>query len=56
MSLDRLVRLTIRHPLAAGILAVLSLAWLNAGWLGLVLLAAWVLTVLGTWRFFWPGS
>jgi DNA segregation ATPase FtsK/SpoIIIE, S-DNA-T family len=51
-----LVRLIIRHPLAAAVAAVLFLAWLNAGWLGLVFLAAWVLTVLATWRWFWPGS
>jgi hypothetical protein len=51
-----LVRLIIRHPMAATAVAVLALAWLNAGWPGLVLLAAWVLTVLSTWRFFWPGS
>ena len=36
-----LARLIARHPLAATILAVLVLAWLNTGWLGLVLLAAW---------------
>ena len=29
-----LVRLIARHPLAAAILAVLVLAWLNTGWLG----------------------
>ena len=31
-----LARLIARHPLAAAILAVLVLAWLNTGWLGLV--------------------
>ena len=34
-----LVRLIARHPLAAAVAAVLALAWLNVGWLGLVLLA-----------------
>ena len=51
-----LVRLIARHPVAATVLAVLILAWLNVGWLGLVLLAAWVVVVLAAWRFFWPSS
>ena len=51
-----LVRLIARHPLAAAILAVLVLAWLNTGWPGLVFLAAWAVVVLAAWRFFWPGS
>ncbi len=51
-----LVRLIARHPLTAAILAVLVLAWLNTGWLGLVFLAAWAVVVLAAWRFFWPGS
>ena len=51
-----LVRLVIRHPLAATVVAVLVLAWLNVGWLGLVLLAAWAGVVLAARRFFWPSS
>src|SRR5512135_585543 len=51
-----LVRLIARHPLAATVMAVLVLAWLTIGWLGLVLLVAWTLLVLATWRYFWPGS
>ena len=51
-----LARLTARHPLAAAIVAVLVLAWLNTGWLGLVFLAAWAVVVLAAWRWFWPGS
>ena len=51
-----LVRLIARHPLAATVVAVLVLAWLNVGWLGLVLLAAWAVVVLAAWRFFWPSS
>jgi S-DNA-T family DNA segregation ATPase FtsK/SpoIIIE len=51
-----LVRLIARHPLAAAIVAVLVLGWLNIGWLGLVFLAAWAVVVLAAWRFFWPGS
>jgi DNA segregation ATPase FtsK/SpoIIIE, S-DNA-T family len=51
-----LVRLVMRHPVAAAMVAVLVLAWLNVGWLGLVFLLAWMLVVLPTWRYFWPGS
>ncbi len=51
-----LVRLIARHPIAATVVAVLVLAWLNLGWLSPVLLAAWTLLVLATWWWFWPGS
>jgi DNA segregation ATPase FtsK/SpoIIIE, S-DNA-T family len=51
-----LARLIARHPLAAAILALLAFMWVNVGWLGLVVLAAWVVLVLAAWRFFWPGS
>ena len=51
-----LVRLIARHPVAATVLAVLILAWLNVGWIGLVLLFAWVVVVLAAWRYFWPSS
>jgi DNA segregation ATPase FtsK/SpoIIIE, S-DNA-T family len=51
-----LVRLIARHPVAATVAAVLILAWLNIGWLGLVLLFAWAVVVLTTWRYFWPSS
>ena len=54
--LSWLIRLIVRHPVAATVVAVLVLTWLNVGWLGLVLLVAWVVVVLVTWRFFWPGS
>jgi S-DNA-T family DNA segregation ATPase FtsK/SpoIIIE len=54
--LSWLVRLLARHPVAAAALAVLVLAWVNVGWLGLVLLLAWALVVLMTWWFFWPSS
>ena len=51
-----LVRLIARHPLAAGILAVLALTWVNLRWVGLIALVAWVVVVLAAWRFFWPVS
>jgi S-DNA-T family DNA segregation ATPase FtsK/SpoIIIE len=51
-----LVRMVARHPVAATVVAVMVLAWLNVGWLGLVLLVAWTIVVLATWRYFWPSS
>ena len=51
-----LVRLVARHPLAAAVLALLVLTWLNLGWVGVAGLAAWVVVVLATWRWFWPSS
>ena len=51
-----LVRLIARHPLAASILALLALTWLDLGWVGITGLAAWVVVVLAAWRWFWPSS
>jgi hypothetical protein len=48
--LSWLVRLVALHPVAAAAVAVLVLAWVNSGWLGRVLLAAWALVVLAAWR------
>ncbi len=51
-----LVRLVARHPLAASVLALLVLTWLNLGWVGVAGLAAWVVVVLAAWWWFWPSS
>ena len=51
-----LARLIIRHPVTAAILAVLVLLWLDAGWPGLVVLAAAVTMILGVWRWARPVS
>jgi S-DNA-T family DNA segregation ATPase FtsK/SpoIIIE len=51
-----LVRLIARHPLAAGIVAVVAVIWLDLGWVVLVALAAAVLAMLAAWRWFWPVS
>ena len=50
-----LVRLAARHPAATTVLAVLVLTWLDLGWIGLVVLAAWAAVVLALWRSFWPS-
>src|SRR5215472_16052205 len=54
--LGRLIRLVFRHPLAAGVLALLVYMWLSIGWIGIVALVAWAVLVVATWRHFWPGS
>jgi len=51
-----LARLIVRHPLAAGILALSTLTWVDLGWVVLVALAAAVITMLVAWRWFWPVS
>ena len=51
-----LARLIVRHPVADAVLAVLVLAWLNAGWPGLVALVLIVAVVLAGWRWRWPVS
>ena len=51
-----LVRMIARHPLAASVLALLALTWLNLGWVGITGLATWVVVVLAAWRWFWPSS
>jgi DNA segregation ATPase FtsK/SpoIIIE, S-DNA-T family len=53
---SRLVRLIARHPLAASILTVVAVIWLNLGWVVLIALAAAVLAILVLWRWFWPVS
>jgi S-DNA-T family DNA segregation ATPase FtsK/SpoIIIE len=54
--LARLVRLAWRHPLAASILALTAVIWLDLGWVVLVALAAAVIAMLVAWRWFWPVS
>ena len=52
--LGRLVRLAWRHPVAAGILTLAALIWLDLGWVTLVALALAVIAMLVIWRWFWP--
>ena len=54
--LGRLVRLVWRHPLAAGIVTLVAVIWLDLGWVTLVALVVAVLVVLAAWRWFWPVS
>ena len=54
--LGRLVRLAWRHPLAAGILTLVAVIWLDLGWVTLVALALAVIAILVIWWWFWPVS
>jgi S-DNA-T family DNA segregation ATPase FtsK/SpoIIIE len=51
-----LVRQIARHPLAASIVALLALIWVNLGWPRVLALAACAVVILATWWHFWPGS
>ena len=51
-----LVRMIARHPLAAAVLALLAVTWVDLGWVGITGMAAWVVVVLAAWRWFWPSS
>jgi DNA segregation ATPase FtsK/SpoIIIE, S-DNA-T family len=52
----RLARLAFRHPVAASILTLLALMWVNTGWPGLAALAVCAVLILAAWRVFWPSS
>ena len=54
--LGRLIRLAARHPLAASILALAAVIWLDLGWVTLAAMAAAVIIMLVTWRCFWAAS
>jgi S-DNA-T family DNA segregation ATPase FtsK/SpoIIIE len=54
--LSWLVRLIVRHPLAASILALAAVTWADLGWVTLAALVAAALVVLASWRWFWPSS
>ncbi len=55
-SVAWLVRLIARHPVIAAVLAVLLYLRLETGWLGVIAVAACLLTILATWRVFWPAG
>jgi S-DNA-T family DNA segregation ATPase FtsK/SpoIIIE len=54
--LGRLVRLAARHPLAAGIMTLAAVIWLDLGWVTLVALVLAVIAMLVIWRWSWPSS
>jgi S-DNA-T family DNA segregation ATPase FtsK/SpoIIIE len=53
-AIVRFVRLIVRHPVAAGLLALLAVLWLNLGWPGMTAIAGCAVLVLVIWRCCWP--
>jgi DNA segregation ATPase FtsK/SpoIIIE, S-DNA-T family len=51
-----IIRITIRHPIAATSLAVLAFMWVSLGWIADAALVVWAVLVLVIWRCYWPGS
>jgi S-DNA-T family DNA segregation ATPase FtsK/SpoIIIE len=50
-----IVRMLVRHPLAASVLALATVIWLDLGWVTLVALVLAVIVMLAAWWWFWPG-
>ena len=51
-----LARLVVRHPVTAGLLALLGYVWVSIGWPGVVALVAGVVALLAAWRLARPVS
>ncbi|MGH3220331.1 MAG: FtsK/SpoIIIE domain-containing protein [Streptosporangiaceae bacterium] len=51
-----IIRMIIRHPVAAAVVAVAVVLWLSIGWPGIAALAGSAVLVLVTWRYYWPVS
>jgi S-DNA-T family DNA segregation ATPase FtsK/SpoIIIE len=51
-----IARMIARHPLAASVLAVAAVTWVQLGWVTLVALVLAAAAVLIAWRWFWPVS
>ena len=51
-----IIRMLFRHPLAASVLALAAVIWLELGWATLVALVLAVLVMLACWWWCWPVS
>ena len=51
-----IVRLVVRHPLAASVLALAAVTWVKLGWVTLVALVLAAVVMLAAWRWCWPVS
>ena len=49
-----IVRLVVRHPLAASVLALTAAIWVKLGWVTLVALVLAAVVMLACWRWCWP--
>jgi S-DNA-T family DNA segregation ATPase FtsK/SpoIIIE len=52
----QLMRLVVRHPVPAGVLALLVFLWLNLGWPGVAAIVGCAVLVLVIWRCCWPSA
>jgi DNA segregation ATPase FtsK/SpoIIIE, S-DNA-T family len=51
-----IIRMILRHPVAATSLAVLAFMWVSLGWIADAAWVVWAVLVLVIWRCYWPGS
>jgi DNA segregation ATPase FtsK/SpoIIIE, S-DNA-T family len=51
-----IIRMIIRHPVAATTAALLAFIWVSIGWIADAALVVWAVLVLVTWWHFWPSS
>jgi DNA segregation ATPase FtsK/SpoIIIE, S-DNA-T family len=51
-----IIRMILRHPVAATAAAVLAFMWVSLGWIAAAALVVWAALVLVIWRCYWPGS
>ena len=51
-----IVRLVFRHPLAASVLGLAAVIWIDLGWPVLVVLVLVLVVILACWRWCWPVS
>ena len=51
-----IIRMLFRHPLAASVLALAAVTWLDLGWVTLAAVVLAVVVLLAGWWWFWPGS
>jgi hypothetical protein len=52
----RLLRVVFRHPVAAGVLALLAFLWVSIGWPGMTAIIGCAVLVLVIWRCCWPST
>jgi DNA segregation ATPase FtsK/SpoIIIE, S-DNA-T family len=51
-----IIRMIIRHPVAATAAAVLAFIWVSLGWIVDVALVGWAVLMLVIWRCYWPSA
>jgi S-DNA-T family DNA segregation ATPase FtsK/SpoIIIE len=51
-----IIRMAVRHPVAATTAAVLAFVWVSIGWIAAVAMVVWAVLVLVIWRYYWPSA